>query len=94
MRIQYQPPFHEATGKTKEELAVEKPITLLELIELLTEKYGNKFKALIWDKKDEKEFHRQLSMIINGNTYRDEKFLNTPLDEDSKVWFTYVFFGG
>jgi molybdopterin converting factor small subunit len=64
------------------------------LISHLQERFGEDFKVNIWDKKDPNEFHQRLSIIVNGRTFRDEKFLSRKLKDGDKIWFTHYFFGG
>jgi molybdopterin converting factor small subunit len=68
--------------------------TLNDLLKKLYEIYGEEFKDLIWDKKDDKELNKLLSIIVNGKNYRDEKFLDTKLKENDDLTFLYIYFGG
>jgi len=69
-------------------------LSLRELFEYYYDKYGDKFKELIWDKTKKDQFHKQLVIIINGKTYRGDNFLETPLKDNDDLSFLYVYFGG
>ncbi|MCK4779794.1 MAG: MoaD/ThiS family protein, partial [Candidatus Lokiarchaeota archaeon] len=69
-------------------------LTLDELIEFFEQKYGNKFIDLIWEKGEKGNFHKLLSIIINGRSYRYDNFLDTMLKDGDQIVFIYVYFGG
>ena len=93
--MHYEPPFNTLIKKLDEILKVEKDnITLDELLDIFYEKYGNEFNELIWDKNKKDELHKQLVIIINGRTFRDENFLRTELKDGDDISFLYVYFGG
>jgi molybdopterin converting factor small subunit len=95
LQLNYEPPFNELTGKLREKVQFEENnITLHKLLGRLTKKYGEEFRDLIWDKKKEDELSSFLSIIINGNNYRDEKFLDKHLEDGDDVSFLYIYFGG
>jgi len=73
---------------------LEKELTLKELLEYFYKKYGEKFKELLWDKKNPNEFSSFLSIIINGKSYRHDKFLETLLKDGDDIAFLYLYFGG
>ncbi len=73
---------------------LEKELTLKELLEYFYVKYGNKFKELLWDKKNANEFSSFLSIIVNGRSYRDENFLNQIIKNGDDLAFLYLYFGG
>jgi len=94
LKLHYGPAFTPLTKKTDEELTFNKELKLNELFEFFYEKYGDGFKEILWDKNNIEEFHKQLVIIINGRTYRDDNFLYTPLKDGDDLFFLYVYFGG
>ncbi|MBD3198342.1 MAG: hypothetical protein GF317_25050 [Candidatus Lokiarchaeota archaeon] len=92
--MNYEPPFNELTEKLKEDLSLKKKITLKELFELLTDKYGEDFSKLVWHKHEKGELNELLSIIINGQNYRDENLLNKLLKDGDDLTFLYIYFGG
>lgn len=92
--IHMEPPFSILTKKSNDVLYFDKELKLIELIEYFQEKYGDEFKNLVWDKENKDELHKMLSIIINGNSYRHDKFLETPLKDGDDISFIYIFFGG
>ncbi|MGB5910746.1 MAG: MoaD/ThiS family protein [Promethearchaeota archaeon] len=94
LSLRFEPPFNEVTTKTNEIVKLEKELTLKELLEYFYKKYGEKFKELLWDKKNPKEFSSFLSIIINGKSYRHDKFLETLLKDGDDIAFLYLYFGG
>ncbi|MFX1259465.1 MAG: MoaD/ThiS family protein [Promethearchaeota archaeon] len=94
LKLRFEPPFNEITKKTNDVVKLEKELTLKELLEYFYKKYGEKFKELLWDKKNPSEFSSFLSIIINGRSYRYEKFLETLLRDGDDIAFLYLYFGG
>jgi molybdopterin converting factor small subunit len=95
LKMHYEPPFNMLIKKLDEILNFEKnSITLTELFENFYEIYGEEFKELIWDKNKKDNLHKQLVIVINGRTYRDENFLQTELKDGDDISFLYVYFGG
>ena len=94
LSLRFEPPFNEITKKTNEIVKLEKELTLKELLEYFYKKYGEKFKELLWDKKNPNEFSSFLSIIINGKSYRHDKFLETLLSDGDDIAFLYLYFGG
>lgn len=94
LELNYEPPFNELTEKLKEEVEFDKKITIKELIDFLTEKYGEEFAKLVWDKHQQGELNKLLSIIINGQNFRDEKFLDKTLKDGDDLTFLYIYFGG
>jgi len=94
LSLRFEPPFNEITKKTNEIVKLEKELTLKELLEYFYKKYGEKFKDLLWDKKNPEEFSSFLSIIINGKSYRHDKFLETILKDGDDIAFLYLYFGG
>ena len=94
LSLRFEPPFNEITKKTNEIVKLEKELTLKELLEYFYKLYGEKFKELLWDKKNPNEFSSFLSIIINGKSYRHDKFLETLLKDGDDIAFLYLYFGG
>ncbi|MFX1589113.1 MAG: MoaD/ThiS family protein [Promethearchaeota archaeon] len=94
LSLRFEPPFNEITKNTNEIVKLEKELTLKELLEYFYKKYGEKFKELLWDKKNPNEFSSFLSIIINGKSYRHDKFLETSLKDGDDIAFLYLYFGG
>ena len=92
--LNYEPPFNELTDKLKEEVEFEEKITIKELIDFLTQKYGEEFAKLIWDNHQKGELSKFLSIIINGHNFRDEKFFEKTLKDGDDLTFLYIYFGG
>lgn len=92
--IHMEPPFSMLAKKSNQILTFEKELKLIELLEYFQEKYGEEFKQLVWDKKSKEELHKMLSIIINGQSYRHDEFLNTLLKDGDDISFIYIFFGG
>ena len=94
VNLEFSPPFNEITKSLYEILEFEKEMTLDELIEYFGKKYGDKFINLIWENGEKGNFHKLLSIIINGRSYRDENFLETIIKDGDQIVFIYVYFGG
>ncbi len=92
--MHYEPPFSILTKTSNEILKFDNELKLIELIDFFSNKYGEKFRELIWDKKKKDELHSMLSIIINGKSYRYDGFLDTLLSDGDDISFIYVFFGG
>ena len=94
IKLFFGPAFSPVTKKINDILNFDNEMELKDLLDYLYEKFGDKFKELVWDKNNEKEFHKQLVIIINGRTYRDDNFLETPLKDGDDISFIYEYFGG
>ena len=94
LKLRWEPPFNEITRTTNEIIKIDNELTLEELFIFFYEKYGTKFKDLLWDKKNDGEFSSFLSIIINGRSYRDENFLKTLIKDGDDIAFLYLYFGG
>ena len=79
--LEFSPPFNEVTKNLFETLEFDKELTIDELIEFFGQKYGNAFIDLIWEKGERGNFNKFLSIVINGRSYRDDKFLETKLKD-------------
>lgn len=94
LKLHYGPAFTPLTKTANESLEFSAELTIKDLFEYYYDKYGDKFRELIWDKKIKDKYHNQLVIILNGRTYRDDNFLNTILKDDDDVSLLYVYFGG
>jgi molybdopterin converting factor small subunit len=94
LKLHYEPPFSMLTKTSNETVQFDKELKLIELIKIFEKKYGQKFSELIWDKEKKDELHKMLSIIVNGITYRHDKFLETTLKDGDDISFIYIFFGG
>jgi len=94
LQIHYGPPFNELTKKTNEKINLNEEMSLKELIEYFKTKYGDEFKDLIFDKKQNGAVHKLVAIVINGRSYRHDKFFDTPIKHGSDIAFLYEYFGG
>lgn len=94
LNVHFEPPFNELTKDLHKIIEFDNELTLIELLEYFYKKYGEKFKELIWDKNKKGVFSSFLSIIINGHSYRHNRFLQTPLKNGSDITFLYLYFGG
>jgi len=94
LSLSFEPPFNELTKTLHKQFKFEKNLTVRELLEHLKNEYGEEFYNLLWDKKKEGEFSSFLSIIINGRSYRDDKFLDLTLENEDDITFLYLYFGG
>ncbi|MBD3338744.1 MAG: hypothetical protein GF353_06535 [Candidatus Lokiarchaeota archaeon] len=94
LKLHYEPPFSMLFEKSNEILEFEDELQLKDLLDKFSEEYGDKFKELVWDKKKQDELNSMLSIIINGNSYRDDDFLDKKLKDGDDISFIYIFFGG
>ncbi|MFW9972341.1 MAG: MoaD/ThiS family protein [Candidatus Odinarchaeota archaeon] len=94
LSLEFSPPFNEITTNLNQTFEFDKEITLQELIEFFGKRFGDKFTDLVWEKGDTGKFNKLLSIIINGQSYRHDKFLETKLKDGDQIVFIYVYFGG
>jgi molybdopterin synthase sulfur carrier subunit len=73
----------ELTGKKVDKLEISNAITIDELITLLSNKYGKKFKEYIYDK--EGELQGFLSVLVNGKNINILQGFGTKLKEGDVV---------
>lgn len=92
--VNYNNPFKDLTKIQHEDIELEEGARLIDLIEKLAEKYGDEFKELIFDEREPDGLVDNLTLIINGNSYRGDNFLERELHEKDKIWFAYTFYGG
>ena len=75
--------LREITGKKVDKIQLQNPITVNELITLLSEKYGKNFREYIYNNKgDVQEF---LSFLVNGKNINIMQGFDTKLQEDDVV---------
>jgi len=71
--------LREITGKKVDKIQLQTPITIDELITMLSEKYGKNFREYIYNKKgDVQEF---LSFLVNGKNINIMQGFDTKLQE-------------
>ncbi|MFO8019992.1 MAG: MoaD/ThiS family protein [Promethearchaeia archaeon] len=94
LKLHYESPFDRVAKSHHETLKVEDGITLRELFNYLSEKYGEDFEELLYDDKNPDDLNNFLCIIINGRTFRDENFLDRKLKEGDDISLFYGYFGG
>ena len=94
VNLEFSPPFNEVTKSLFETIEFDKELTLNELIDFFGKKYGSKFIDLIWENGETGNFNKLISIIINGRSYRHDKFLETNIKDGDQIVFIYVYFGG
>ncbi|KKN05099.1 hypothetical protein LCGC14_1090790 [marine sediment metagenome] len=94
LNLEFSPPFNEVTKSLFEILEFKNEITLEELIDFFNKKYGQEFISLVWEKGKIGKFNKLLSIVINGRSYRHDKFLETLLKDGDQIVFIYIYFGG
>lgn len=94
LHLEFSPPFNEVTKEIYTTFEFDKELKLKELLEFFKKKYGKEFIDLVWEKGKEGEFNKLLSLIINGHSYRHDKFLETQLKDGDQIVFIYIYFGG
>lgn len=94
LNLEFSPPFNEVTKSLFEILEFNNEITLEELIDFFNNKYGQEFINLVWEKEKKGKFNKLLSIVINGRSYRHDKFLETLLKDGDQIVFIYIYFGG
>ncbi|MFX1487765.1 MAG: MoaD/ThiS family protein [Promethearchaeota archaeon] len=92
--LEFSPPFNEVTKCLHKIFEIKEEITLSELIEFFGQKYGQNFTDLVWEKGKKGAFNKLLSIIINGRSYKHDKFLETKLKDGDQIVFIYIYFGG
>ena len=94
LHLEFSPPFNEVTKNLFKTFEFDKELTLKELLEFFHDKYGQEFTDLVWEKGKKGYFNKLLSLIINGHSYRHDKFLDTVLKDGDQIVFIYIYFGG
>ncbi|PVX24684.1 MAG: hypothetical protein CW691_06820 [Candidatus Bathyarchaeum sp.] len=75
--------LREITGKKVDELQLQNTITVDELVTMLSNKYGKKFREYIYNKKG--EIQGFLSFLINGKNINTMQGFDTKLHESDVV---------
>lgn len=75
--------LREITGKKMDEVQLQSIITVEELLTLLSEKYGKKFREYIYNKKG--KVHGFLSFLVNGKNINIMQGFDTKLQENDVV---------
>ncbi|MBT8171797.1 MoaD family protein [Candidatus Bathyarchaeota archaeon] len=83
IEIKFFTSLREITGKKVDRLDFEKKITIEELIILLSNKYGKKFKEYIYNNRG--EIQDFLSFLINGKNINTLQGYGTKLTKDDIV---------
>jgi len=71
--------LREITGKKADEIQLHNTITVEELLTLLSDKYGEKFREYIYDK--EGKVHGFLSFLVNGKNINVLRGFDTELKQ-------------
>jgi len=75
--------LREITDKREEEITSSKDLTVGELLEQLSKKYGHRFMDYIYDKKGNVQSY--LQFLVNGRSITTRKSLKTKLKEGDRV---------
>ena len=84
--------LREITGKKVDEIQLQSVITVEELLTLLSEKYGKKFRDYIYDK--EGKIKGFMSFILNGKNINNMQGLHTKLQDGDVIAFIPPIGGG
>lgn len=83
VKIRFFTRLREITDKREEEAEVENGKTVVELLELLEERYGQAFKDYIRDRRG--KFRGNLQYLVNGKNVRFLQGFETVLEEDDTL---------
>jgi len=75
--------LREITSKTVDEIQLQSTTTVEELLTLLSEKYGKKFREYLYNKKG--KMHGYLSILVNGKNINVLQGFDTQLKEGDTV---------
>ena len=75
--------LREITGKKVDEIQLQNVITVKELLTLLSEKHGKKFKEYIYNKKG--KVHGFLSFLVNGKNINVLQGFDTKLKQGDTI---------
>jgi MoaD family protein len=84
--IKYLMTFSQVTGKKKEQMAIDEGSTVKELLEILYNRYGRKFKKLVEQDLE----NRSVIFAVNG----ESKDKSTPLYDGDEVLISFPVGGG
>ncbi len=86
VKVKYLMVFSQVTGKKEEKLAIDENGTIEDLLKMLYNRYGRKFKKLI-----EQDFeNRSVLFVVNG----ESKDVSTKLKDKDEVLISYPVGGG
>jgi molybdopterin synthase sulfur carrier subunit len=83
VEIKFFTSLREITGKKVDQLQLQSSITVDELIIMLSEKYGKKFREYIYNRKGEPQEY--LSFLVNGTNINKIKGFNTKLKNEDII---------
>lgn len=86
-------PMKEVIGTGELSIGVKTDFKLSDLIDVLDEKSGGKFKEKIIDSR-KKDVSQLIRILINGKDYGLLRGVNTPLNEGDEVLFLPSYGGG
>jgi sulfur-carrier protein len=75
--------LREITGKKVDEIQLQNVITVEEMLTLLSEKYGEKFREYVYDKKG--KVHGFLSFLVNGRNINVLQGFDTELKQGDVI---------
>lgn len=84
--VKYLMVFSQVTGKKQERLAIEEGATINDLLKILYNRYGRKFKKLIEQDLE----NRSVLFVVNGEV----KDMSTKLKDGDEVLISYPVGGG
>lgn len=86
VKVKYLMVFSQVTGKKEEKLAIDENGTIEDLLKVLYNRYGRKFKKLI-----EQDFeNRSVLFVVNG----ESKDVSAKLKDEDEVLISYPVGGG
>jgi molybdopterin synthase sulfur carrier subunit len=83
VEIKFFTALREITGKKVDTIQLQTTITVDDLVTMLAEKYGKKFREYIYDKKGEVQGF--LSFLVNGTNINNMQGLDTKLKDKDTV---------
>lgn len=84
--VKYLMTFSQVTGKKKEQLVIDEGATVGDLLDILYNRYGRKFKKLVTQDLE----NRSVLFVVNGES-RD---ITTPLNDGDEVLISFPVGGG
>jgi MoaD family protein len=84
--VKYLMTFSQVTGKNKEHMAIDEGATVGDLLEILYNRYGRKFKKLVNQDLE----NRSVIFAVNG----ESKDKSTPLSDGDEVLISFPVGGG
>jgi MoaD family protein len=84
--VKYLMAFSQVTGKKKEQMTIVEGATVGDLLEILYNRYGRKFKKLVTQDLE----NRSVIFAVNG----ESKDLSSPLSDGDEVLISYPVGGG